>query len=72
MNTMIKNGLIKKFYLNNLLGNSFAVVNTDDYRKNLITGFSERIVEVINIYGVLGKGASDIRKVIDSMMDALH
>ena len=72
VNSMIKNGLIKKFYLNNLLGNSFAVVNTDDYRKNLITGFSERIVEVINIYGVLGKGASDIRKVIDTMMDSLR
>ena len=72
VNTMIKQGLIKKFYLNNLLGNSFAVVNTDDYRKNLITGFSERIVDVINIYGVLGSGASDIRKVIDSMMDSLR
>lgn len=72
VNSMIKNGLIKKFYLNNLLGNSFAVVNTDDYRKNLITGFSERIVDVINIYGVLGKGASDIRRVIDSMVDSLR
>ena len=72
INSMIKNGLIKKFYLNNLLGNSFAVVNTDDYRKNLITGFSERIVDVINTYGVLGSGASDIRKVIDSMMDSLR
>ena len=72
VNSMIKNGLIKKFYLNNLLGNDFAVVNTDDYRKNLITGFSERIVEMVNIYSSLGKGASDIRKVIDSMMDALR
>lgn len=72
VNSMIKQGLIKKFYLNNLLGNSFSVINTDDYRKNLITGFSERIVDVINIYGVLGKGASDIRKVIDSMMDSLR
>ena len=72
VSNMIKQGLIKKFYLNNLLGNSFAVVNTDDFRKNLITGFSEKIVDVINIYGVLGKGASDIRKVIDSMMDTLQ
>lgn len=71
INTMIKNGVIKKFYLNNLLGNKFAVVNTDDFRKNLITGFSERIVEVINIYGALGRGASDIRVVIDRMVDSL-
>lgn len=68
INTMIKNKVIKKFYLNNLLGNKFAVVNTDDFRKNLITGFSERIVEVINIYGALGRGASDIRVVIDRMV----
>lgn len=72
INNMIKQGLIKKFYLNNLLGNSFAVINTDDYRKNLITGFSEKIVDVINIYGVLGSGASDIRKVIDTMLGSLH
>lgn len=68
VNRMILQGLIKKFYLNNLLGNSFAVVNTDDYRKNLITGFSEQIVDVINIYGVIGSGASDIRRVIDALV----
>ena len=68
VNSMIRSGLIKKFYLNNLLGNTFAIVNTDDYRKNLITGFSEKIVDVINTYGALGKGASDIRKVIDAML----
>ena len=71
INAMIKGGVIKKFYLNNLLGNKFAIVNTDDFRKNLITGFSERIVETINIYGALGRGASDIRVVIDRMVDNL-
>lgn len=68
VSSMIKSGVIKKFYLNNLLGNKFAIVNTDDFRKNLITGFSERIVETINIYGALGRGASDIRVVIDRMV----
>ncbi len=71
INSMIRNKVIKKFYLNNLLGNKFAIVNTDDFRKNLITGFSERIVEVINIYGAIGRGASDIRVVIDKLMDSL-
>ena len=71
INSMIKNGVIKKFYLNNLLGNKFAIVNTDDFRKNLITGFSDRIVETINIYGALGRGASDIRVVIDRMVGEL-
>ena len=71
INTMIKNGVIKKFYLNNLLGNKFAIVNTNDFRKNLITGFSERIVEIINTYGSIGTGASDIRVVIDRMVENL-
>ena len=34
---------VKKVYLNNLLGNNFAIVNTDDFRKNLITGFSKEL-----------------------------
>lgn len=68
---MIKKKVIKKFYLNNLLGNKFAIVNTDDYRKNLITGFSERIVEAINIYNSLGRDSSDIRVVIDHMLENL-
>lgn len=71
VNSMIKNKVIKKFYINNLLGNKFAIVNTDDYRKNLITGFSERIVEVINVYGSIGREASDIRIVIDSLIEGL-
>lgn len=71
VNRLIKAGVFKKVYVNNLLGNNFAIVNTDDYRKNLITGFSERIVEVINTYSAIGTGASDIRLVIDSLMDSL-
>ena len=72
VNDLIKKGVIKKVYVNNLLGNNFAIVNTDDYRKNLITGFSERIVDVINTYSAIGTGASDIRVVIDSLVDALN
>jgi 2-oxoglutarate dehydrogenase complex dehydrogenase (E1) component-like enzyme len=69
---MMKVKVIKKFFLDNLTGNSFAVINTDDFRKNLITGFSEKVIEVINIYSALGHDASDVRKVIDSMVSALH
>ena len=72
VNRLIKNGVIKKVYVNNLLGNNFAIINTDDYRKNLITGFSERIVDVINTYSAIGTGASDIRVVIDSLVEALN
>ena len=63
---------VKKVYLNNLLGNNFAIVNTDDFRKNLITGFSERIVDVINTYSAIGTGASNILVVIDNLVESLH
>lgn len=72
VNDLIKRGVVKKVYVNNLLGNNFAIINTDDYRKNLITGFSERIVEVINTYSAIGTGASDIRVVIDNLMETLQ
>lgn len=72
VNRLMKSGVFKKVYLNNLLGNNFAIVNTDDFRKNLITGFSERIVDVINTYSAIGTGASDIRVVIDNLVESLH
>lgn len=71
VNILFKKKVIKKLYLDNLLGNSFAIVNTDDFRKNLITGFSERVVDVINVYSSIGGGASDVRKIIDSIVETL-
>ena len=71
INTLFTKKIIKKLYLDNLLGNSFAIANTDDYRKNLITGFSERVIDVINVYSSIGTGASDVRKVIDSIVETL-
>lgn len=71
LNKLFNNKVIKKLYIDNLLGNSFAIANTDDYRKNLITGFSERVIDVINVYSSIGTGASDVRKVIDSIVETL-
>ena len=71
VNVLIKRGVFKKVFINNMLGNSFSIVNTDDFRKNLITGFSERVIDVINVYASLGTGARDIRVVIDSIMETL-
>lgn len=68
LNNLFNKGLVKKVYVNNLLGNNFCIVNTDDYRKNLIAGFSERIVDLINFYSVLCHDGNDIRNVIDSMI----
>lgn len=71
INVLFKNKVIKKMYLDNLLGNDFAIVNTDDYRKNLIVGFSEKVVDVINVYSSIGTGASDVRRIIDSIIETL-
>lgn len=71
LNNLIKSGVIKKVFLDNLLGNNFTIVNTDDFRKNLITGFSERIVDMINVYSSLGRGASDVRNLIDTIVETL-
>ncbi len=71
INRLFEKKVIKKLYLDNLLGNQFAIANTDDFRKNLITGFSERVIDVINVYSSIGTGASDVRKVIDSIVETL-
>lgn len=68
ISTMIKVGVIKRLWINNLLGDKFALANTEDYKKNLITGFSERFVNIINVYNGLGMN-KDIRRVIDAMLE---
>lgn len=71
LNALFEKKIIKKLYLDNLLGNEFTIANTDDFRKNLITGFSERVIDVINVYSSIGTGASDVRRVIDSIVETL-
>ena len=71
LNSLFEKKIVKKLYLDNLLGNEFTIANTDDFRKNLITGFSERVIDVINVYSSIGTGASDVRKVIDSIVETL-
>jgi len=67
LSEMLRTRVIKRLWINNLLGNKFALANTDDYRKNLITGFSEKFVNIINVYNGLGMN-KDIRRVIDAML----
>ena len=71
LNKLFDKKVIKKMYLDNLLGNTFSIMNTDDFRKNLITGFSERVIDVINTYSSIGSDATDVRKVIDSIVEKL-
>lgn len=68
IDSMIKDGIIRKAWINNLFGNDFAIANTKSSTKNLITGFSEKFINAINIYNYLGSG-KDIRKVIDLLLE---
>jgi TolB-like protein len=44
-------------------------VNTDDYRKNLVTGFTERYIDEINFSIMLQRESADVRKLIDALYD---
>lgn len=65
----IAKGVIKRFFVNNLLARDFAIVNTDDYRKNLVTGFTEKYIDAINGSIELAREAGDIRKLIDMLFN---
>lgn len=65
---MIKDGIIKKVWINNLLGNDFAIVNTNSHTKNLITGFSEKFINIINVYGYIGTG-KNTKQLIDLLLE---
>lgn len=65
VNEVFKKKLVKRFFVNNLEGNDFAVINTDDYRKNLVTGFTEKYIDEINVSILLQKMSGDIRNIID-------
>lgn len=66
---LMKNGVFKRFFINNLSARDFTVVNTDDYRKNLVTGFTERYIDEINFYIMLQRESKDVRRLIDILYD---
>lgn len=66
LEVMFNAGIIKKVWINNLLGNDNAIVNTASHRKNLIPGYTEKFVDIIDVYEGIG-GSKDIRKVIDEL-----
>lgn len=66
---LINSGVFKRFFINDLHARDFAIFNTDDYRKNLVTGFTERYIDEINFSIMLQRESSDIRKLIDILFD---
>lgn len=72
VNKLIKNKVMKRIFVNNLKSTDFTIVNTDDYRKNLVTGFTERYIDEINFSILLEKEANDIRKIIDILFDKYY
>lgn len=69
--SMLSKKVIKNIYVNNLLGNDFSAFNCSDKRKSIIPGFSERILDMINLYSEIN-GSTDIRRVIDKLWVSLH
>lgn len=72
VNKLIKNKTLKRFFINNLSARDFTIVNTDDYRKNLVTGFTERYIDEINFSIMLQRESADVRKLIDILYDKYY
>lgn len=63
-----ENGIFDTIWINNLSGERFTVFNTDDNKKNLITGYSEKFIEVLNLYYNV-RNNRDIRPLIDALLE---
>lgn len=72
VNDMIAKKFMKRFFINNLDASNFTVVNTDDYRKNLVTGFSEKYIDEINFTILLEREAGDVRNIINILYDKYY
>lgn len=72
VSALIKSGMIKRFFINNLTGNKFSIVNTDSYRKNLVVGFTEKYIDSINFSILLQQEAKDIRNVINLLYEKYY
>lgn len=71
VNEQMKRGVYRRLFLNNLLGNSFSAVNVDDYRKNLVVSFTDKFVDMINLYCELSRKGGNVREIIDRMVEEL-
>lgn len=69
---LINKGMFKRFFINNLSARDFTIVNTDDYRKNLVTGFTDRYIDEINFSIMLQRESEDIRNLIDLLFDKYY
>lgn len=72
VNKLIAKKCFKRMFVNNLKANDFAIINTDDYRKNLVTGFTERYIDEINFSILLERESNDIRHIIDILYDKYY
>ena len=66
---LINKGAMKRFFINNLSARDFTIVNTNDYRKNLVTGFTEKYIDEINFSIMLQRESGDIRKLVDILFE---
>lgn len=63
-----ESNILDTVWINNLSGQNFTVFNTEESNKNLIVGYSEKFIDVINLYHNV-KNSKDIRPLIDSLLE---
>lgn len=68
VDTMLEEKSINSFWLNDLRGNNFSVLNTDEAKKNLIAGYNDVFIDIINLYYNI-RSNSDIRPLIDELLE---
>lgn len=68
VDTMLEEKSINSFWLNDLRGNNFSVVNTDEAKKNLIAGYNDVFIDIINLYYKI-RSNSDIKPLIDELLE---
>lgn len=66
--TLMKNNVIDTIWINDLSGNKYTVVNTDECKKNLIAGYSEKFIDMINLYYNI-RNNEDIKPLIDALLE---
>lgn len=64
---LMKDGVFDTIWINDLTRNNYTVVNTDECKKNLIAGYSEKFIDMMNLYYNI-RNNDDIRPLIDALL----
>lgn len=68
IDVMLEDNVIESVWLNNLTGNNFTIFNTDEANKNLIVGYNDKFIDMMNLYYNI-RTNSDLRPLIDALLE---